>query len=174
MNTATRNYPSGDLRVSDADRDRALAELSEAFQAGRITTDELEQRSARALGARTGGELAGVLADLPVDRAPAVRACGPRPVRVATGIAMAASAAAAIPLAIVALSTALSTGPSLAQREASRALAQQVLNRQGISITVPLPPAAGFDWVGTITPAAFAVLLIGLIVVLRRAQVSRG
>ena len=37
MNTATRDYPVGDLRVCDADRDRALCELSEAFQLGRIT-----------------------------------------------------------------------------------------------------------------------------------------
>ena len=80
---------------------------------------------------------------------------------------MAASAAAAISLAAVALSNALSTGPSLAQREARRELAQQVLARQGISISVPLPPALGFDWAGTITPAVIAVLLIGLIVALR-------
>ncbi len=30
---ARRAYAAGDLRVSDADRDRALAELSEHFQA---------------------------------------------------------------------------------------------------------------------------------------------
>jgi hypothetical protein len=36
---------------------------------------------------------------------------------------------------------------------------------QGISI--PLPPASGFDWAGTITPAVFAVLLVLLIVYLR-------
>ena len=48
MPTATRNFPSGDLRVSDADRDRAVSELSEAFQAGRITADEFGQRSGQA------------------------------------------------------------------------------------------------------------------------------
>ncbi len=42
MDTPTRDYPPGDLRVSDADRDRALSELSKAFQAGRITADELD------------------------------------------------------------------------------------------------------------------------------------
>ena len=35
MSTATKDSPSGGLRVSDADRDRAIAELSEHFQAGR-------------------------------------------------------------------------------------------------------------------------------------------
>jgi hypothetical protein len=29
MSTATKDHPSGSLRVSDADRDRAIAELSE-------------------------------------------------------------------------------------------------------------------------------------------------
>jgi Domain of unknown function (DUF1707) len=66
----TRGYPAGDLRVSDADRDRALAELSEHFQAGRLTTEELEERSGRALQARTGTDLAVLLADLPPSQAP--------------------------------------------------------------------------------------------------------
>ncbi len=175
METATRNYPPGGLRVSDADRDRAVSELSEAFQAGRITADEFEQRSAQALRARTGKELTALFADLPLDRAPAVRTGDLERARVlATWIVMAASAAAAIPLAAVALSNALSTGPSLAQREAQRELAQQVLARQGISISVPLPPAPGFDWAGTITPAVIAVLLVGLIVVLRATRTSRA
>jgi hypothetical protein len=167
MNTGAWDYPDGSLRVSDADRDRALSELSEAFQAGRITADEFEHRSGQALSARTGQELTALLTDLPLDRVPAVRTGAPGRARVAgTWIVMTASAAAAIPLAAVALSNALSTGPSLAVREARRALAQQVLAHQGITITVPLPPAQGFDWAGTITPAVFAVLLIGLIAVL--------
>ena len=51
MSTATKNSPAGDLRVSDADRDRAIAELSEHFQAGRLTADEFEERTGRALAA---------------------------------------------------------------------------------------------------------------------------
>jgi hypothetical protein len=45
MSTATRDHPSGRLRVSDADRDRAIAELSEHYQAGRLTTEELDRSS---------------------------------------------------------------------------------------------------------------------------------
>lgn len=71
MNTTTRDYPRGDLRVSDADRDRALAELSGHFQAGRLTPGEFDERSGRALRARTGTELAGLLADLPREDAAA-------------------------------------------------------------------------------------------------------
>lgn len=66
------DYPAGDLRVSDADRDRALAQLSEHFQAGRLTAEELDERSGRALRARAGEELAGLLADLPRDQPPPV------------------------------------------------------------------------------------------------------
>jgi hypothetical protein len=63
-----RNYPPGDLRVSDADRDLALAELSEHFQAGRLTADEMQERTDQALAARTGQELSAIMADLPVVR----------------------------------------------------------------------------------------------------------
>jgi hypothetical protein len=65
VDSGTRDYPPGDLRVSDADRDRAVAELSEHFEAGRLTADELDERTGRALRARTGRELADLLADLP-------------------------------------------------------------------------------------------------------------
>jgi hypothetical protein len=68
--SATRDYPPGDLRVSDADRDRAVAELSEHFEAGRLTTEELEERTGRALRARTERELADLFADLPRRRDP--------------------------------------------------------------------------------------------------------
>ena len=60
-----RGFPSGGLRVSDADRDTALAELSEHFQAGRLTTEELDERTSRILAARTGDELELQLRDLP-------------------------------------------------------------------------------------------------------------
>lgn len=67
--TAASHFPPGDLLVSDADRDRAISELTEHFQAGRITTDELEERSGLALKARTGKELAALFVDLPAGSA---------------------------------------------------------------------------------------------------------
>jgi len=70
MNTATKDQPSGSLRVSDADRDRAIAELSEHYQAGRLTTEELEDRTGRALQARTAADLAALFTDLPRRQAP--------------------------------------------------------------------------------------------------------
>jgi hypothetical protein len=76
MNTAAKDTKPSGLRVSDADRDRALAELSEHFQAGRLTADEHEDRMSRALQARTAGDLAELFTDLP--RKPTAMA-GPAP-----------------------------------------------------------------------------------------------
>jgi DUF1707 SHOCT-like domain len=65
MDTGTRGFPGGDIRVSDAERDQAIAELSEHFQSGRLTQDEFDDRSGRALKARTGTDLGGLFGDLP-------------------------------------------------------------------------------------------------------------
>lgn len=65
MNTTSRGYPAGAVRVSDADRDAALAELSEHFQAGRLTSPEFDERTGKALSARTGMDLAELTTDLP-------------------------------------------------------------------------------------------------------------
>ncbi len=65
MDPVTPDHSAGDLRVSDADRDRAISDLSEHFQAGRLTADEFDERSGQALQARTGKELAALFTDLP-------------------------------------------------------------------------------------------------------------
>jgi Domain of unknown function (DUF1707) len=73
MNTGLNGYPAGSMRVSDADRDRALAELSEHYQAGRLTSEEFDERSGLALQAKTSSDLSALLTDLPsaADRLPA-------------------------------------------------------------------------------------------------------
>src|SRR5215469_16513663 len=53
------------MRVSDADRERVAERLREHFAAGRLTSEELDERVTAALGAKTAGELHTVLADLP-------------------------------------------------------------------------------------------------------------
>jgi hypothetical protein len=174
MTTATRDYPAGDLRVSDADRDRALRELSEAFQAGRITAGEFDQRSGQALGARTGKELTVLLADLPHDHARAHTSalCQARH-ELAARIVIGASSAAATSLAALAVTNALSHA---APDHPNRKLAEEILARMGLKVSLPPPPPApGFDWAGTITPAAIAVLLaVVIIVVLRVARTTRS
>ncbi|WP_344146696.1 DUF1707 domain-containing protein [Nocardioides koreensis] len=63
------------LLAADADRDAVVRLLSEAFAQGRLSSGELEQRTGRALSARTYGELDDVLQGLgglprPVSRHP--------------------------------------------------------------------------------------------------------
>ncbi len=65
--------PSGPphLRADDAQRERVAEALETHFRAGRLTADELEARVQHALGARTLGDLHGLLRDLPGPPPPA-------------------------------------------------------------------------------------------------------
>ncbi len=72
MDTQIRSNQSGAIRVSDAERDQAVAELSEHYQAGTASTlEEFADRSGVALRARTGSDLVGLFADLPTTVVPA-------------------------------------------------------------------------------------------------------
>jgi len=70
MDTPIRNFQRGDIRVSDTERDQAVAELSDHFQSGRLTLEEFDDRSGRALRAQTGNDLRALFADLPRPVAP--------------------------------------------------------------------------------------------------------
>ena len=65
MDTPSTDHQRGAIRVSDAERDQAVAELSEHYQSGRLTLEEFDDRSDRALQARTGTELNALFTDLP-------------------------------------------------------------------------------------------------------------
>ena len=52
-------------RTSDADRDRVAGLLRDHFAAGRITSEELDERLTATLNAKTFGDLRRALADLP-------------------------------------------------------------------------------------------------------------
>ncbi|WP_432167710.1 DUF1707 SHOCT-like domain-containing protein [Streptomyces sp. bgisy031] len=54
-----------ELRASHEERDQAVERLTVAAGEGRLTPDELDERLEAALTARTHGELAALLADLP-------------------------------------------------------------------------------------------------------------
>ncbi|MDW5596509.1 DUF1707 domain-containing protein [Conexibacter stalactiti] len=54
-----------DLRASDAERERTVAQLRDHFGAGRLSEEELDERSDAAYAARTVSELSTLLADLP-------------------------------------------------------------------------------------------------------------
>src|SRR5580704_8462940 len=65
MNMTQTRSTAAQLRASDADRDAVVATLSEHYQAGRLSTDELKERTGSALTARTYGDLSALTADLP-------------------------------------------------------------------------------------------------------------
>jgi len=145
VGTDARGFPPGDLRVSDGERDRALSELSEAYQVGRITAGEFDHRSTQALSAQTGKELAAVLADLPLDGSPA------RAVPAVTATPRRADGYLVSRLTIGASLTAICFG--------------------GVAVTNALRPGVGGSAVWT--PAAVAVLCAVLVIVLRiRARAS--
>lgn len=64
--TVPSGDPRGDLRAAHDDRDRVVEVLSVAAGDGRITPEELDERVGAALTARTYGELAALISDLPV------------------------------------------------------------------------------------------------------------
>jgi hypothetical protein len=70
MDASGRLWPRPELRVGDVDRQSAGAELQRHFVDGRLTSDELDERVSQTLKARTFGELAIPLADLPVLASP--------------------------------------------------------------------------------------------------------
>ncbi len=162
MGTYPRDFPPGDLRISDADRDRALSELSRAFEVGRLTADEFDQRSAQVLRSRTGKELTALLADLPVDHAPVYHTALRRTDHVlARRVAVGVSVVAAF-FAAVAVTNALSYPSRGFQCAAGACVRMLVLRHQG------------FDWAGTITPAAIAVLLVVLVLFLCNIGADRA
>lgn len=57
--------PSWVLRLSDAERQQALEVLGEHFAQGRLSRDELDERSDAVWSAKTHGDLFPLFADLP-------------------------------------------------------------------------------------------------------------
>ena len=71
MDTPTGDFQRSAIRVSDAERDQAVAELSKHYQSGRLTLEEFDDRSDRALRAKTGSDLSALFTDLPTGTATA-------------------------------------------------------------------------------------------------------
>jgi hypothetical protein len=89
---ATPAPPAGQIRVGDADRERVIDLLRSHAAAGRLETEELEERLERAYAARHGSDLQAVLAELPSEPAPRARPTRSR----ATPVSL-------LPVAVVAL-----------------------------------------------------------------------
>ncbi len=58
-------YQPSDIRVSDTEREEALAKLGEHMSAGRLDIDEYGERSAKVATAKTRGDLLALFGDLP-------------------------------------------------------------------------------------------------------------
>ena len=54
-----------EMRVSDAEREAAAAELREHFASGRLTQDELDERLTAVFAAKTRADLNALFTDLP-------------------------------------------------------------------------------------------------------------
>lgn len=70
--------PADDLRASDAERERIIADLRDHAAEGRLTAEELDERLGAAYAAATRRRLAALLADLPPNDVPPHAAPRPR------------------------------------------------------------------------------------------------
>jgi hypothetical protein len=59
------NAMNDNIRVSDGDREHVAEQLREHYADGRLSSDELDERITRTLGAKTFGDLRAVMTDLP-------------------------------------------------------------------------------------------------------------
>ncbi|GAA3567880.1 hypothetical protein GCM10022197_25080 [Microlunatus spumicola] len=57
--------PTQPVRIGDAERDEALDKLGDHFAAGRLTREELDERTEQAMGARFDRDLEALFRDLP-------------------------------------------------------------------------------------------------------------
>jgi Domain of unknown function (DUF1707) len=57
-----------EMRVGDAEREAAAAELREHYASGRLTLDELNERVDKAFAAKTRGDISTLMTDLPSAR----------------------------------------------------------------------------------------------------------
>ena len=64
---AAEGRDHGDLRASNADRERVIGTIKAAFVQGRLTEDELAARVGQVYASRTYAELAAVSAEVTVD-----------------------------------------------------------------------------------------------------------
>lgn len=62
--------PYSQMRPGNADRDKVIDRLQEAFADGRLADEEYDDRLQRALSAKTFGDLSALTRDIPGDRLP--------------------------------------------------------------------------------------------------------
>ena len=76
-----RSLTRSQIRVSDAERERAADQLRDHYADGRLGSDELEERIERAYRAKTRGDLDALMRDLPANRGRRAREAAARATR---------------------------------------------------------------------------------------------
>ena len=61
----SRSLPDPTMRVGDAERNQVAEALSQHYSDGRLDANEVKERLDKAIGAKTHGDLSGLLSDLP-------------------------------------------------------------------------------------------------------------
>lgn len=87
------------VRVGDAERDEALDKLGDHFAAGRLTREELDERTEKAMGARFDSDLEVLFRDLPGDQRTTVA----RRERSRRNVGLSAAVAVLVPLIVLAV-----------------------------------------------------------------------
>lgn len=161
MRPMATGLPTGPsrLRASDGDRERVVAVIRESWSQGRLSDEELEQRLARALSARTRGDLRKLVADLPAPPQ-ATPAEVPRPSR---GPARRRTA----------LGLALVAGAGLGGLAATGALTSDESPKRGRVADAPAPSLDGPSPVPKVTPARLGQFVVDDGIALRLQGVSR-
>ena len=148
-----------DLRASDAEREQVVAALREHAGEGRLTIEELDERCSAALAARTRGDLAALMRDLPPIAAPPAPPAPPaEPPHDARGIGVRPFTYEWHP----------HVTPEVAMDEALRHIAP-ALHRYGYELTEKSPARLGFTymhrplWTWVLAVLAFPVGLLALL-----------
>jgi hypothetical protein len=102
----------GQIRVSDAERERLVEELHEHTVTGRLTTEELDERLGAVYAARTRSELEVLRADLPISTVAAQQALVERKSRLRRRLVQEAGGSAFASLVCVAIWLAEGAGGS--------------------------------------------------------------
>jgi Domain of unknown function (DUF1707) len=77
-----------EVRIGDAERDRAVATLGDHFAAGRLTREEFDERIEQAMQARFDRDLRPLFVDLPVSGDSEPRSAVPKACQVSAGMAV--------------------------------------------------------------------------------------
>ena len=147
-----------EIRISDAERESVIARLSGAVAEGRLTLPEFEERLDGVLRARTAGDVAPFVADLPAVAEP--RAAGDTVELTSHAGHIRRTGRWAMPRRLVVRSKAGTVKLDLRHAVISHRVVEIALATQAGSTTIVLPPGATANIDGLSTTAGTASLKV--------------